>query len=148
MATLLMFVASFEASGTIPLWIAWFLVNQTKSHRTAAKIWNKCESARGIPKVTWGVIIPLIQSKRLRKDHFKESRGQWDNLQDILAKKKLKKRWERKSSSTLHKGHTKWEWGMGKTAFNLILKGTMSQAIFQRNSFNLSLRLIFQKSLH
>ena len=50
--TLLMFAASFKASGTIPLRVAWFLENQIKSHRTVAKIWNKCESVRGIPKVT------------------------------------------------------------------------------------------------
>jgi hypothetical protein len=75
MATLLMFSVSFKASGMIPLWTARFLENQIRSHRTVAKIWNKCEFAGGIPKAACGVIIPLIQSKRLGEDHFRESRG-------------------------------------------------------------------------
>jgi demethoxyubiquinone hydroxylase (CLK1/Coq7/Cat5 family) len=35
--------------------------------------------------------MPLFQSKRLREDHFREYRGQEEDLQKILAKKQLKK---------------------------------------------------------
>ena len=51
--------------------------------------------------------MPCIQSTRLKTDHFNESKGQGESLQEILAKKHLKKRRERESSSTLHKGHTR-----------------------------------------
>jgi hypothetical protein len=37
------------------------------------------------------VIIPLIQFGSVRDDHFRGSRGQGDNLEDILAKKATKK---------------------------------------------------------
>jgi hypothetical protein len=46
----------------------------------------------------------------------------------------------------LHWGQIKSIGGMGKAAFNLILEGTISQAIFQRKSFSLSLSLSFQRS--
>ena len=36
--------------------------------------------------------MPLIKPERLREDHFKESKGQEEDLYDILAKKQLKKR--------------------------------------------------------
>ena len=92
--------------------------------------------------------MPWIHSARLRADHFKESKGEGESLQEIVAKKHQKKRWEGESSPTLHKGHTRWAGGMWKTKFNLLLEGTMSQAIFQRKSFSLSFRLSFQRSFH
>jgi hypothetical protein len=36
--------------------------------------------------------MPYIQSARLKADHFKESKGQGESLQEILTKKHLKKR--------------------------------------------------------
>jgi hypothetical protein len=45
-----------------------------------------------IPKELKGVKIPLIQSTKLRVDHFKEFRGHGESLQEILAKKQLKNR--------------------------------------------------------
>ena len=58
--------AIVETSGMTPLWTAWFLENQSRSHNTAAKIWKKCESAQIIPKELVGVKMPSIQSVRLR----------------------------------------------------------------------------------
>ena len=66
--------------------------NHNKSQNTTAYIWNKCESAYGIPKELKRVKIPLIQSGKLRADHFNESKGYGESLQEILAKKQLKKR--------------------------------------------------------
>ena len=38
--------------------------------------------------------------------------------------------------------------GMGKTALILILEGMISQAIFQRKNFSLSMRFNFHKDFH
>jgi hypothetical protein len=45
-----------------------------------------------MPKELVGVKMPSIQSARLKVDHFKESKGQGESLQEILAKEHLKKR--------------------------------------------------------
>jgi hypothetical protein len=41
-------------------------------------------------------------------------------------------------------GQTNSAFGMEKIVFNLLLEGTMSHAIFQRNNLNLSFRFSFQ----
>ena len=143
--TLLMFSTNFRTSGMTPLCTAWFLVNHIMSHITAAKIWKEWESAKGIPKKQWGFKMPLIQSDRLREAHFSESRGHGEKLQVILAKKHLKKRWERESFSPLHRGQINLSLGMERTWFNLLLERTVSQAIFQRNNLSLSLSFNFQR---
>ena len=90
----------------------------------------------------------MIQLGKFSEGHFKESTGQCKNLQAILAKTHLKKRWFKESSSTLQRGQTKSAIGMGKTTLILILEGMISQAIFQRKSFSLSVRFNFHKDFH
>jgi hypothetical protein len=105
-------------------------------------------SSRGIPKEWLGDKIPLIQFGKFREDHFRESSGQCEDLQAILAKAYLKKRWFKESSSTLQRGHTNSAMGMGNTAFIQILEGMISQAIFQRKSLSLSVRFNFHREFH
>ena len=90
----------------------------------------------------------MIQLSKFREDHFNESRGQCEDLQAILAKIHLKKRWFKGSSSTLQRGQTKSAIGMGKTTLILILEGMISQAIFQRKSLSLSVRFNCHKEFH
>ena len=48
----------------------------------------------------------------------------------------------------MQRGQTKSAMGMGKTALILILEGMISQVIFQRKSFSLSVRFNFHKDFH
>jgi hypothetical protein len=88
---LLMELAKEVISRMTPSWAALFLENHKRSQRTEAKIWNKCESDLGIPKERWGLIMPLIQSERLKEDQAREFRGQKEDLQATRAKMQLKK---------------------------------------------------------
>jgi hypothetical protein len=90
----------------------------------------------------------LIQLSKFREDYFKESSGQCEDLQAILAKTHLKKRWFKESTSTLQRGQTKSAIGMGKIALILLLEGMISQAIFQRKSFSLSMKFNFHEDFH
>jgi hypothetical protein len=144
-AVLLMEFAKELIFGMTPSWAALFLENHKRSQRTEANIWNKWESCFGIPKERWGLIMPLIQSERLKKDHAREFRGQKEDLQATRAKMQLKKRWERLSVSVLQRGHRESECDRWRMEFNLVFVGSISQAIFQRKRISLAFSLSFHK---
>lgn len=89
--------------------------------------------------------IPRTHSETEKWDQAKESRGQGEDLQAILAKMHLKKRWGRESSSELQRGQHKSEWGEGKIALSRDLVGMMSQAIFHKKSLSLSFKFSFHR---
>ena len=70
--------------------------------------------------------MPLTQLEREREDQAKESRGQNEDLQAILANLHLRNKWRRESSSMLQRGHKDSAGGMRKTAFSLALEGRRS----------------------
>jgi hypothetical protein len=80
-------------------------------------------------------MIPLTQLERVIEDQARESKGQNEVLQAILAKLQLKNKWRRESSAILQRGRSESTGEMGKTAFSLALDGRMSQAIFQWKRF-------------
>jgi hypothetical protein len=140
----LMEFAKERASRITPSWEALFLENHRRSQRTAAKIWKRWESAKGIPKEEWGLIIPSTQLAGLREDQARESKGQKEDLQATLAKMHLKRRWDKESGSAWQRGQRESAGEIGKILFNLVFVGTMSQAIFQRKIMSLALRFSFQ----
>jgi hypothetical protein len=75
-----------------------------------------------------------------------ESRGQKEDLQAILAKQQLKKRWERESVSALQRGHNISDFEIGKIRFSLSLVGRMFQAIFHRNNLSLAFSFNFHNN--
>ena len=93
-------------------------------------------------------MMPLTQLEREREDQAKESRGQNEDLQAILAKLHLRNKWRRESSSMLHRGHKEFARGMRKTTLSLALEGRRFQAIFHSRSLSLAFSLSFQRSFH
>lgn len=110
--------------GIEPSWTALFLLNQRRSHKTAAYIWNRWESFGGIPKKFEGDKSPLIQSATSIEAQASESKGQKEFLQAILAKLHLKKRWEVESVSVLQRGQSKSLGGMLRILFSLDFDGS------------------------
>lgn len=99
-----------------------------------------------MPKELEGVSSPFIQSAIDIWDQAIESEGQKEDLQEILAKIHLKKRWDKESFSALHKGHSRSAGEMGKMELSLDLVGIISQAIFHKKRDNLALILSPHKS--
>lgn len=87
--------------------------------------------------------MPSIQWARERFDQTRESRGQGENLYATLEKTQWKRRWGMESVSDLHIGQRSSTGGKLRKEFSLVFVGRISQAIFHKKSFNLSLSWSF-----
>jgi hypothetical protein len=96
-----------------------------------------------MPREECGLTIPFIHSVGPKEDQAVESRGHNEDLQVILAKQQLKKRWEREYASNFQRGHKISESEIGRIRFSLSLVGRMFQAIFHRNSLSLAFSFNF-----
>jgi hypothetical protein len=71
-------------------------------------------------------MMPLTQLDKERELQARESRGQKEDPQAILAKLHLKNKWRRESFSMLHKGHKESSEEIGNTTLSLALEGMIS----------------------